>query len=73
MSETKSPRSRRTAANDSKPKAVESTPSPKPVMDEKTIQAALDWLNTVDSWSIAGHQNLFPRWVYAVALLFLLT
>ena len=44
-----------------------------PVVDQATLQAALAWLNVVDNWTIAGHQNMLPRWVYVIIGLLLLT
>ena len=72
MTEEKKTRTRRAASS---PRKSESPKPPvqQPVLEAHTIQAALDWLSTVDAWSVGGHRNLFPRWVYLVALLFFLT
>ena len=73
MTEEKKPRTRRATSDSLKTEKTSKPPVQQPVLEEHTIQAALDWLNTVDAWSVAGHRNLFPRWVYLVGLLFLLT
>lgn len=31
-----------------------------------TLQNVLNWLHTVDDWSVAGYKNALPRWVYLV-------
>ena len=36
------------------------------------LETALNWLHTVDDWSVAGYQNKLPRWVYAVAVLIII-
>jgi hypothetical protein len=38
----------------------------------KALANALSWLKIVDSWSIGGWQNKFPRLYYVVAVLVLL-
>jgi hypothetical protein len=32
-----------------------------------TLQNVLNWLHTVDDWSVAGYRNALPRWIYVVA------
>jgi len=43
-----------------------------PALDDQTLNALFSWLHTVDDVKIAGHQNKLPRWVYVVALLWLI-
>jgi hypothetical protein len=74
MTDSTTPRTRRsrsTPKTETPPPAKASTQSP--IIAPETISAILDWLSVVDTWSLAGHQNMFPRWVYVVLALFLLS
>ena len=73
MTESTAPRTRRNrpAPKSETPQAP--APTQQPIIAPETISAILDWLSTVDTWSIAGHRNMFPRWVYVVLALFLLS
>ncbi len=41
-------------------------------LDDQTLDTLFSWLHTVDDISIGGHQNKLPRWVYVVAVLWII-
>ncbi len=43
-----------------------------PTLDDQTLKNLFGWLHTVDDLSIAGHQNKLPRWVFVVAVLWII-
>jgi hypothetical protein len=43
-----------------------------PALDDQTLTRLFNWLHTIDDVRIAGHQNKVPRWVYVVALLWVI-
>ena len=43
-----------------------------PTLDDQTLNQLFSWLHTIDDVRIAGHQNKFPRWVYVVAVLWII-
>lgn len=43
-----------------------------PALDDQTLTRLFSWLHTIDDVRIAGHQNKLPRWVYVVALLWII-
>lgn len=68
------PRRRKSSAQETAPApAAAPKPAQRPFIEPETVHAILNWLNTVDDWSIAGHRNSLPRWVYVLLALFILT
>lgn len=43
-----------------------------PTLDDQTLNKLFNWLHTIDDVRIAGHQNKCPRWVYVVAVLWII-
>jgi hypothetical protein len=75
MAENTKPRARkpRSSANPAATAAPQTSTQQRPIIEEKTLQAALTWLNVVDDWTIGGYQNKLPRWVYVLVGFLILT
>ena len=62
-------------------KAADSSSKPEPAAEESkpycgdsrcpfaSLRNGIDWMNVVDDFKIAGHQNYIPRWGFVMLIL----
>lgn len=35
-------------------------------LEDQTLETILNWLHTIDPWTVGGVTNKLPRWIYLV-------
>ena len=51
---------------DASKKSSKKSETPPSTLEDQTLETLLNWLHTIDPWTVGGVTNKLPRWIYLV-------